>query len=173
MNKNIKRLVETLFDDDILGDDLGISDNSDMIHDKLDSTDILKPILDKIVDRTENNELYVYFNSYKSLSDLSEISNSRKHGIDIGYLRMSLYKGNVKYFKELFDILQGCDIHLNIFVLEFTLENKTNNEYSIKDLFDFERYKDILRIKDFVVSYGRLRNFEGFPSYIWNEIDLN
>lgn len=172
MNKNIKQLIESLFDDDILYSD-DKTGNSDLINTKLNSTDIVNPILYKIVDRTENNDLQIWFNSYKTLSDLSEISKSRKDGIDIGYVGISLYKGNVKYFKQLFDILLDYDIHFNIHVLEFTLENETNNVYSIKDLFDFEKYKDVLKIKDFVVSYGRLKDFKGFPSYIENEIYLN
>ncbi len=172
MNKNIRRLIESLFDDDIL-DDISKPDNSDMIFDKISSTDIVKPLLDKIVDRSENNDLAIFFNAYKTLPQLSEISKSYKNGINIGYVRISLYKGNVKYFKELFDILLDYDIHFSINVLEFSLENKTDKVYSIKDLFDFEKYKSILKIKDFVVSYGRLKDFKGFPSYIENEIYLN
>lgn len=66
--------------------------------------------------------------------------------------------------------MKEYDIQLNIGVLEFSLENESDNVYSIKDLCDLSDYDDILTIKEFIVDYGRLKDCKGFPSNVSNLI---
>lgn len=173
MNKNIKRLIESLFDDDYddIIDDNDISQNSKMIGDKLTSTDILKPLLDKIEDRAENSELRKTLLGRDNLIELSDQSHKVK-GLNFQFIRISLHKGNVESFQKLFDILYEFDILINMNVLEFTLENETDNVYSIQDLLDLSKYNN-LTIKEFVVDYGRLKDLKGFPCNIINAIEFN
>lgn len=174
MNNNIKRLIESLFDndfDDIIDNNTS-SQNSKLIGNKLSSTDILKPLLNNIEDRGENNELREKLLSRDTLYELSDWSH-KVDGLSFNFVRISLYKGNVNSFKELFDILNEYDVLLRINILEFTLENKTNTVYSINDLIDFNKYNNIKYIRTFTVDYGRLKDFSGFPNYILNSIEFN
>ena len=168
MNKNIKQLIESLFDDeydDIISNQV---DKNSLTSDKINSIDNIKPILKKIDDECLSNILL----QCDTLSDLS-IESKKKNGLFIPFILMSVHRNNIDLYKQLFDILLECDIHLNIQVIQFQLENENNTLYKISDLFDFEKYRDILRIRSFSVTHGKLQSFEGFPSYIQNEISLN
>lgn len=173
MNKNIRRLIESLFDDDFddIIDNNDISQNSKLIGDKITSTDILKPLFDKVEDRGENHELREKLLSKDNLIELSNESH-KVGGLNFSFIRISLYKGNVESFKELFDILYEYDILIHMNVLEFTLENNTDNVYSLKDLLDLSKYNN-LTIKEFVVDYGRLKDLQGFPVNIEKNIEFN
>lgn len=168
MNKNIKRLIESLFDDeydDIIDNDV---DRNSLISDKINSIDNIKPILKTIDDERLSKVLL----QCETLSDLS-IESKKNNGLFISFILMSVHRNNLDLYRQLFDILLECDIHLDIRLIQFQLENENDVIYKISDLFDFEKYKDILNIKSFSVTHGKLQSFEGFPSYIQNEIDLN
>lgn len=174
MNKNIRRLIESLFDDDFndIIDNNDISQNSKIISDKLTSTDILKPLLDNVEDREENSELRKTLLGRDNLIELSEQSH-KVGGLSFNFIRISLYKDNIDSFKKIFDILNEYNVLLRINILEFTLENKTNTVYSIKNLLDFTKYNNIKYIKTFVVRHGRLKDFSGLPNYILNSIEFD
>lgn len=169
MNKNIKRLIESLFDDDdiLYGDDE--TGNSDLINTKLNSTDeILKPLLDKIANENINTNLKNILLSSGTLTELSDLSH--KNMIEISFVRILIHR--VETFKKLFDILYEYNIFIKFGVLEFILENETNKIYSITDLLDLSKYTNF-NISEFVVSYGKLQDLKGFPVNIEKNIEFN
>ena len=108
--------------------------------------------------------------SCENLNELS-IKSQEGNGIYIPIITISLYEKNIDIFKDIFDILYEYNVRLDVNSLIFILENKTDNFYSIKELLDLTKYNDILRIKNFSVGYGKLKNLEGFPK-IWGEYDF-
>lgn len=83
MNKNIKLLIESLFDDILYSDDE--TGNSELINKKLTSTDkILKPLLDKISNENINTNLRNILLSSETLFELSDLSH--KNIIEISFI---------------------------------------------------------------------------------------
>lgn len=171
MNTDIKKLVESLFDDDI--DDIlkGMTDDnvSKQLENNMFSLNELKSLLEQLHD--PKNTLFKHnLLSCENLNELS-IKSQEGNGIYIPIITISLYENNIDIFKDIFDILYEYNVRLDINSLIFILENKTDNFYSIKELLDLTKYNDILRIQDFSVNYGKLKNLEGFPK-IWSEYDF-
>lgn len=171
MNTDIKKLVESLFDDDI--DDIlkGMTDDnvSKQLENNIFSLNELKSLLEQLHD--PKNTLFKHnLLSCENLNELS-IKSQKGNGIYIPIITISLYEKNIDIFKDIFDILYEYNVRLDVNSLIFILENKTDNFYSIKELLDLTKYNDILRIHDFSVGYGKLKNLEGFPK-IWGEYDF-
>ena len=151
MNTNIKKLVESLFDDDI--DDIltGMRDDdvSKQLENNMFSLNELKSLLEQLHD--PKNTLFKHnLLSCENLIKLS-IKSQEGNGIYIPIITISLYEKNIDIFKDIFDILYEYNVRLDVNSLIFILENKTDNFYSIKELLDLTKYNDILRIQDFLL----------------------
>lgn len=174
MNKNIKRLIESLFDDDYddIIDDNDISQNSEMISDEIFTTDIFNPLLDIIEkDFDDNCDLRQYLSIKDKLTDLSTLANALG---GFGYFhKIIINKNNANAFKQLFDILNIYNIPLNIKILEIQLES-TENPISISEFIDLSIYDNALNIiNELRINSCKLKNFKGFPNNINISIDFN
>lgn len=173
MKKNIKKLIESLFDDydDIIGDN-DISQNSQMIENEVFTTDIFESLLDIIEkDCVNNRDLRGYLFLKDKLVDLSKLANVMG---GFGYFdKITIDMNNSEAFKQLFDILNIYNIPLNIKTLEIQLGNNISS-ISILDFIDLSIYNKVLNIiNELHINSGKLKNFNGFPNNIYNVIEFN
>lgn len=160
--KNISYIVKRKLNESLL-DDLEDNDDDDSQY-IIEAKTKVKPYYEKL--KSLKNGF-----KYKQLIEVLEkyeYFNDIPKKLEIVRCVISIHDNNMEIYKNLFDMFLLYNIHVNINVLEFELdENDILEEtYCIKDYFNFEKYKTIFNIETFVISRGILRDLQGVPEGI-------